>query len=123
MKLNHIAFSIKEQTEVVNFYQNVLEMEMINNFTLTKSLSSKIFGKEHTPSVFLLKKDELYFEIFVSKETQIQNYNHICIKIENREELFEKAKKNRYKCYRKKRDKPDLMFIYDKSGNVFEIKE
>lgn len=42
---------------------------------------------------------------------------------ENREELVAKAEQNNYKCIRIEREISDLIFVKDKSGNIFEIKE
>ena len=123
MKLQHIGISVLDITEVENFYQKILGMKKVSNFTLNSLLSEQIFDINIDTSVFLLQKDEVYFEIFVTNFEKSKNFNHFCIEVQNREILVEKAQNNGYKCYRKKRDKPDLIFIYDKTGNVFEIKE
>lgn len=65
----------------------------------------------------------LLLEIFVTTEQYKQGFKHICILIKNREELIEKTAQNSYKCIRIKRKKSDLIFIKDKGGNLFEIKE
>ncbi|MBC8486375.1 MAG: hypothetical protein H8D45_10090, partial [Bacteroidetes bacterium] len=52
-----------------------------------------------------------------------QGFDHICLAIKDRETLITKAEAQNYECIRRKRDIFDLIFIKDKSGNIFEIKE
>ena len=70
----------------------------------------------------MLSKNELNIEIFVSRQEQIHNYNHLCISMKNRETFIQKVRKKGYNCIVIKRDKSDLVFIRDKSNNIFEIK-
>ncbi len=123
MKLEHIALSVTDTEEIKNFYFNILEMKEVKNFVLNKELANNIFKIEKEVPVFLLQKDKLFFEIFVTNMQNNQGYNHVCIEIQNREELVEKAIKQGYICIRIERDMFDLIFIKDKSGNIFEIKE
>ncbi len=123
MKLEHIALSVTDTEEIKNFYFNILEMEEVKSFVLNKELANNIFKIEKEVLVFLLQKDKLFFEIFVTNMQNNQSYNHVCIAIQKREELVEKAIKQGYICIRIKRDMFDLIFIKDKNGNIFEIKE
>jgi hypothetical protein len=97
-------------------------MKELKNFVLDSILASNIFDIEKEATVFLLQKDELILEIFVTNEQIKQNFSHICIAVKNREELVKKAKLSGYKCIIIKRKIPDLIFIKDKSNNIFEIK-
>ena len=122
MKLEHIAFTISDTAEIKNFYHNILGMDEVRNFVLNKALADKIFGIDKETSVFLIQKDNLVLEIFVASCQRNQNFNHICMSIKNREEVFRKAMDKNYKCIRIEREISDLIFIKDKSGNIFEIK-
>lgn len=123
MKLEHIALTISDPEEVKNFYKNILGMREVKAFVLEKSLAYDIFGLDEEASVFLLEKDNLSLEIFVKQETNRQSLNHICLAVNDREILFRKAKQNDYECIRIERETYDLIFIKDKNGNIFEIKE
>ena len=122
MKLEHIAISVSDKSEIKEFYYNILEMNEVRSFILNKALARQIFNIAEEVSVFLMQKDELLFEIFVTKKQYKQGFRHICISIKNREELIKKAEQKAYKCIRIKREFSDLVFIKDKSGNIFEIK-
>lgn len=122
MKLEHIALSVNDTKEIKNFYFNILGMKEVRIFVLNKELANSIFKIEKETPAFLLQKDELILEIFVTTEQFKQNFNHICIAVKNREELVKKAKQSGYKCIIIERKISDLIFIKDKSDNIFEIK-
>ena len=123
MKLEHIALSISDYKEIEKFYMNILGMKQIKNFVLRKELSATIFEINEEITVFLLQKDRVVFEIFITTEYRKQAFDHVCISIKNREGLINKAMVNGYKVIRIDRELFDLIFIKDKDGNIFEIKE
>ena len=123
MKLEHIALTISDIQEIKNFYVDILEMKELKNFVLKSELSQKIFNINKDTSAFFLQKDDLFLEIFVTDEKLKQGFNHICISVNDRENLIKKSEAQNYKCVRIKREFSDLIFIEDKSGNIFEIKE
>jgi hypothetical protein len=50
-------------------------------------------------------------------------YQHICIEIENTEELIEKCKKYDLESIIIKKNEKNLLFIRDFSNNLYEIKQ
>ena len=123
MKLAHIALSVSDYKEIEKFYTNVLGMKQIKNFVLKKGLAANIFGINEEITVFLLQRDKVVFEIFITTEYRKQAFDHVCISIKNREEFINKVLLKEYKVIRIKRELFDLIFIKDKDGNIFEIKE
>ena len=123
MKLEHIALTISDIQEVKDFYINILEMKELKSFVLKSELAQKIFNIDKDTSAFFLQKDDLFLELFVSDEKLKQGFNHICISVNNRENLVKKSEAKNYNCVRIKREFSDLIFINDKSGNIFEVKE
>ncbi|MEA3495068.1 MAG: VOC family protein [Bacteroidota bacterium] len=123
MKLQHIAFSVSNIDEVEKFYADILEMKKLKSFVLKKELAHKIFNINEDTAVFLMGKEELTFEIFVSNQKVEKGFAHICISVKDREKLIEKVEAQKYECIRIERDNFDLIFIKDKNGNIFEIKE
>jgi len=122
MKLEHIAITIDNSDEIINFYQRILGMEQARNFVLDKTLSTKIFGVNENLPVYLMQRDGLSIEIFIYKQ-KLQSVNHLCISVENRENLIKEVQEKGYETIIIERDQPDLVFIKDKSGNIFEIKQ
>ena len=123
MKLAHIALSVSDYKEIEKFYINVLGMKQIKNFVLRKSLAANIFDINEEITVFLLQKDKVVFEIFITTGNRKQAFDHVCISIKNRENFINKVLLNGYKVIRIERELFDLIFIKDKDGNIFEIKE
>ena len=123
MKLEHIGLTISESKEIKDFYINILGMREVKTFVLNKILAQKIFGINKNTSAFFLQKNDLFLEIFVTDEKLKQGFNHICLTIKDRETLVTKAEAQNYECIRIERKLSDLIFIKDKSGNIFEIKE
>jgi catechol 2,3-dioxygenase-like lactoylglutathione lyase family enzyme len=116
MKLEHTVITITNQAEVKNFYCNVLGMNEIRRLILNNELAGQIFGINRATSVFQLQKDNIFLELFLVTEKHDQSFEHICISINDRENLIRKAKQNGYVCIRIGRDKSDLAFIKDKSS-------
>jgi len=123
VKLEHIALSVSDHKEIEKFYTNVLGIEQIKNFILRKDLAANIFGINEEITVFLLQKDKVVFEIFITTEYRKQTFDHICISVKNREKFISKALLGGYKVTRIERELFDLIFVKDKDGNIFEIKE
>lgn len=123
MKLEHIALNIVRSEEVIDFYQNILGMVEVRNYELDKDLAKLFFNIHENTSVYLMQKDELFLELFVTAKSYKQGFSHICIKVKNRESIVENAKKYSYKCIIRKREHFDQIFISDNSSNIFEIKE
>lgn len=123
MKLEHIALSVSDYKEIEKFYTNILGMKQIKNFVLRKELADNIFDINEEITVFLLQNDELIFEIFITTGYRKKAFDHICISIKNREKFIDKVLLNGYNVIRIEREIFDLIFIKDKDGNIFEIKE
>ena len=123
MKLEHIAITINDSREISSFYKGILGMQEVRSFVLNETLSEKIFGIPIETPVYQLKNGELLLEIFVNPKKKENDFNHICFKINDRQTLINKAIAQNYECIQIEREKYNLVFIKDKSGNVFEIKD
>jgi catechol 2,3-dioxygenase-like lactoylglutathione lyase family enzyme len=123
MKLAHIALSVSDHKEIEKFYTNVLGMKQIKTFVLRKGLAANIFEINKEITVFLLQRDKVVFEIFITTGYRKQAFDHVCISIKNREKFINKVLLNGYKVIRIEREIFDLIFIKDKDENIFEIME
>jgi hypothetical protein len=97
-------------------------MKEVNRFSLKPELCMKIFAINKKADVFQLKKDELFLEIFICPKHSIGGFQHIGISVPDREEIIDRVVQQGYKCIRLDKDHSDLIFIGDKSGNLFELK-
>ena len=123
MKLNHIALNVSNVDDIIDFYQNILGFNLEYQFELPTELSLNIFEIDHSLPVFLLKKEQVAFELFVFPKKLNRGIAHVCLEIKNREQLISRCKNKGYKVNNIHRDnKPNLLFVWDTSGNCFEIK-
>ena len=121
--LNHIGITVKNVSEVKNFYQDILGMEILKQFTINSELSNLIFQINEETEVFLMQKDNLILELFIHENTVPKQYNHICVDVQSRNDLIEKTKKYNYTCKIIPWKNFNLVFIKDRLGNNFEVKE
>ncbi|MEA3449025.1 MAG: VOC family protein [Bacteroidota bacterium] len=123
IKLNHIALNISDVDEVTDFYQDILGFHLEYQFELPIKLSNSIFGINKSVPAYFCKNEQVAFELFVLPENINKGLAHVCLELSDRNELVNQCINNGYKVKNMQRDnKPNLLFIWDKSGNCFEIK-
>lgn len=123
MKLLHVGLNIQGKEELVGFYRNILGLHADYQFKLSPDLATEIFGIEKQAEVFIYKNETIQFELFVYPEKNEQGFTHICIEVNDREKIVQKCDQAGYPITRIQRhDKTDTLFIRDKAGNIFELK-
>ncbi len=119
----HIGITINEQSDLQAFYKDLLGMKKVNRFDIYEDLSEKIFGIRGPVQVTHFSSDDLLIELFLTDKRQRPIYNHICISVQNRDNIIKKAKSMGFSVTKIERESKDyLLFIKDKSGNMFEVK-
>lgn len=122
MKLNHIGLNISAESEIDHFYTNILKFWPNRNFEITDELSREVFQHKGVARVFTVRNTDMVFELFLTNETQSTVFQHICLEVNNRDHVAEKAKAYGYPVIRIKKETCDLLFIKDNAGNTFELK-
>ncbi|MCD6366858.1 MAG: VOC family protein [Bacteroidales bacterium] len=123
MELNHIGLNILNKNEVIDFYQNILGFHTEYRFDITEEIGTIVFGIKNPAKVILCRKKNLLLELLIRPEILNQGFAHICLGVKNRENIADKCNKSGYPVIRIKRsDKQDILFIKDKTGNLFELK-
>jgi catechol 2,3-dioxygenase-like lactoylglutathione lyase family enzyme len=124
MKLNHVALSVNDSEEIENFYEDILGFSLQRKFLMDAGISLKFFGKEKEIDVYFMKKDDVGLEIFLYPEKGKKTFPHLCLEYHNSNTIFDNARK--LGCKTKIKINPgrsDTYFIWDRSGNMFELKE
>ncbi|MBN2442070.1 MAG: hypothetical protein JXJ04_12020 [Spirochaetales bacterium] len=119
---NHIGISIKYISDINDFYIDILKMNVEKKFILDMSLAEQIFDVQKEIEIITIGKDNLKIELFISI-SNLNNYSHICISVDDRNEIIEKVKQKNYPYKIIKKNPFDMVFIKDKSNNLFEIKQ
>ncbi len=123
MKLNHVGLNIQGKEELLDFYQNILGFHSEYQFELPAEMCDKIFGVNKQLKVYSYKRDDIFLELFVYPVKPLKSFSHICLELEDRESIATKCEQSKYQVIRIKRiDRPDILFVKDKAGNVFELK-
>ena len=91
MQLEHVALNIFDSNEVNSFYENILGFKLINNFNINKELAQCFFNIDKDASAYQMQNNDLVFELFVNNNYMNNSFSHVCIKVNNREEMVEKA--------------------------------
>ncbi|MBN2699412.1 MAG: VOC family protein [Bacteroidales bacterium] len=121
--LQHIAITINDSEEIENFYEDVLQCRLKHKFKLNREISRQIFNKDAAPDIYVMVLQDSEFEIFLSSGRERKEYSHICLAYPQSEEIYRKAAERGYKTLIKKNPVNDTYFIWDRSGNLFEIKK
>ena len=123
MELKHVGLNIQRKEELVDFYQNILGFQFEYQFDMSAELCDDIFGVNKQLKVFLYKREDILLELFVHSVNHGKSFSHICFAVKDRERIATKCEQSRYQVIRIKRiDRPDILFVEDKAGDVFELK-
>lgn len=121
--LRHIGLTVTDSEEIENFYEEVLCFNMKHKFTINSNISQQIFNVNDVTDVYVMDQQDLEFEIFISHRKEKRVFSHVCLAYPVPEIIYENAVKSGYKALVKNSSDHDTYFIWDKSGNMFEIKE
>jgi catechol 2,3-dioxygenase-like lactoylglutathione lyase family enzyme len=121
--LHHVALQYDDKNKAEFFFTKVLGLKLKKTFTLSKELSKKIFRITEEVVIFVYANDYSYFEIFITNRKTKYSYEHVSIKIENKNEFIKRCKRYDIKTIIVKKGEKTLLFIKDYVGNLYEIKE
>jgi hypothetical protein len=120
--IQHVALQYKNKNKADIFFKEILGLSLIKKFNVSKELAKKIFNIHEEVEVFVYGNNNATFEIFITKQKNFHVFDHVCIKIDNKEEFFNQCKKYKLKTYYVKKDNKKLLFLRDYSNNLYEIK-
>jgi len=120
--VQHLALQYKNKKQADIFFKKILGFSSIKNYIVSKELAKQIFNISEEVKVFLYGNDSIYFEVFITKQKQLHVFNHICIKIDDKIEFFNKCNECKLKPYYVDKEDKKLLFLRDYSNNLYEIK-
>ena len=122
-KTVHAAFQYSDSKQAEIFFGKILNLHLNKTFSLSKELSNEIFKINEEVTVDVYCNEKSYFEVFITKTKNQNCFNHVCIEIDNKQDLIERCKKYNIEPLFVKKGEKTLLFIRDFSDNLFEIKE
>lgn len=113
------------KSDIQNFYIDILGFELEKNFQLNAGLTESIFHIKDSPEVYHIYKDEVALELFVIPKFMQNNFfQHLCLKMDNCEAIYEKALENNYWVLRRTNSQnKTTYFLRDNMNNLFELKD
>jgi hypothetical protein len=121
--LNHVALQCLNKEEALIFFTKILKIPMVRNFSVSKELSSKIFGIDENVEVYVFDNGEARFEVFIKNKTNKCEFEHVCIEVKDKNEFVNTCRSYGLKPFFVKKNEKDLLFVRDFSNNLYEIKE
>ena len=126
LKIEHIAVSSKSEEDSDKFFIDLLGMKKERDFIVSDDLMEQFFGVRKELKIVRYGNEELSVETFITNDNSkvMDNFTHICLIIEDREKLIEKAKEFNFKVIKVPRKNRDgfYLFLKDQFGNLYEIK-
>ncbi|MDD4109552.1 MAG: VOC family protein [Prolixibacteraceae bacterium] len=124
MYLNHIALAASDSEEIENFYEDILEFSLKRKFLMDAGIASNFFGVNKEVDVYFMEKDDVGLEIFLYPEKRKKIFPHLCMEYPDCSVIYSRAQRRGYKAKVKNNpERNDTYFVWDKSGNMFELKE
>lgn len=121
--LHHTGLSINKLNEVEDFYKKVLLFTLKYTFSIDQEITQKIFGEPVAVDVYMMENQDTLFEIFINPIQEKKVFSHVCLAYEQHETIYNNAVKQGYKTAIKENPDYNTYFIWDNSGNMFEIKK
>ncbi|MBN2531162.1 MAG: VOC family protein [Deltaproteobacteria bacterium] len=123
MRQAHIGIPICTQSDIEGFYIDLLGMSLQYQFEVDRDFTHLIFGISRTVPVYMLGKDDLLLELFCVENVSANPFHHVAIWVDDRAELIQRVRQKGYRIDIIPRVENELIFIFDHSGNRFEIKQ
>lgn len=123
MKLQHIGLSVNNFNEINNFFKEILHFNLHHTFSINEEITHHIFQINEKVDVYVMEHQNVEFELFVSTNNERKVFSHVCLAYPNAETIFKSAIEAGYRSVIRHGKMNDTYFIWDESGNMFEIKE
>ena len=126
MKIEHFAVSSNTEEDSDRFFIELLNMNKERDFVVSDDLMEQFFGVRKEQKIIRYGNDDVSVEAFITDKNSkaLDLFTHICLIIEDREKIIEKAKYLNFKVIKVPRKNSDgfYLFLKDNFGNLFEIK-
>jgi len=126
LKIEHLAVSSNSEEDSDNFFIKLLGLKKLRSFVVSSDLMEQFFKVKKEHKVIRYGNEGLNVEIFITddKSKVIDKFTHICLVIEDRAKLIDKARQMNYEVIKVPRKNSDVFYLFlkDKFGNLYEIK-
>jgi catechol 2,3-dioxygenase-like lactoylglutathione lyase family enzyme len=121
--VQHVAVECSDQQSADRFFTGVLGIPKVKSSILSKELSAAIFKINKSTTFELYDNGMTRFEVFITSERREPTYNHICIKVNNKNDFVTRCKQQGLDSFFVEKNGKQLLFVRDFSDNLFEVIE
>ena len=126
MKIEHLAVSSNSEEDSDNFFIKLLGLKKLRSFVVSSDLMEKFFKVKKEHKVIRYGNEGVSIEVFITddKSKAIDKFTHMCLIIEDRTKLIDKARQMNYEVIKVPRKNSDVFYLFlkDKFNNLYEIK-
>ena len=126
MKIEHGAVATHSVEESDEFFISLLGFEKTREFVVDAELIEAFFGVKGKRQFLRYERNGMAFEVIVDEGGGASDdFTHLCLMVDDKKSLSERAVGLGFEVIKKQRnDGSDFyLFIKDKFGNLYEIKE
>lgn len=119
--------SSNSEQDAESFFSKFLGMKKTRVFEVEADLTEKFFGVYKKQKIIRFENSHIAVEVFINEEQTKHTdiFTHVCIEVEKRDQLLQKAEDMKFPVIKVPRKEGDsyYLFIKDDYGNLYEIKE
>ena len=121
MKLHHAAVICSSEKKADQFYKEILKLEKIKNYILSRELTKQIFGSPDECQIIFYSKGNSAIEVFIPKTSgeKLNPFVHLCLEVKKREHFLEHCQTLGIIIKRVQKGESFLSFIEDFDGNLW----
>ena len=123
MDILHFALEYPDESKADIFFQNVLGLQFVREFTLKADFSWQIFRLRRQVKVKVFANEKMTIEVFIRRQKIKKSYKHICLKVKSIKALLEKCSRYGISGIKARKNNKLYLFIQDYAGYLYEIKE
>jgi catechol 2,3-dioxygenase-like lactoylglutathione lyase family enzyme len=121
--LNHVAVECDDQASADLFFTTILGLPKTKSSLLSKELSNTIFQIDEPVAFHMYDNGKTRIEVFIHRSKQKRTYTHVCIQVDDKTDFIASCKQHGIEPLLVEKDKKQLLFVRDFSGNLFEVVE
>jgi len=120
--IQHVALEFLSKEKADIFFKEILGLNLVKNFKLSKELSKIIFDIDGEVDVLVYQYKDSIFEVFITISKIKKTFNHVCIQVDDKDGFVKKCEKNNLNPLFVNKGDKKLLFVRDFSDNLYEIK-
>jgi catechol 2,3-dioxygenase-like lactoylglutathione lyase family enzyme len=119
--IQHVALECSHKETADLFFSEILGMEKVKTTSLPRVLSFSIFGIDADVEMVVYGDETSRFEVFIHTKRKEHSFDHVGLKVPDKEVFVARCKKHGLKPFVIQKNEKQLLFVWDFSGNLFEI--